>query len=113
MTPGDFFQRDRGLHPPALAPGYKSSVLRSPRQALLSLDQGLSERTGPAFGHGDIAPGDSDLLTNFNQGGDPVGRDGFARAGGHIVERRHGPELGARSPTFNPSIFQCGRAIWR
>ena len=34
---GGFFQRDRSMHPPAHAPGYKTSVLRSPRKALLSL----------------------------------------------------------------------------
>ena len=34
---GGFFQRDRAIHPPAYAPGYKTSVLRSPRQSLLSL----------------------------------------------------------------------------
>ena len=32
MTPdAEFFQRDRTLHPPALTPGYKTSVTRSPR----------------------------------------------------------------------------------
>ena len=30
MGDGGFFQRDRSIHPPAHAPGYKSSVLRSP-----------------------------------------------------------------------------------
>jgi hypothetical protein len=37
---GGFFQRDYSIHPPTHAPGYKSSVLRSPRQALLSLESG-------------------------------------------------------------------------
>ncbi|PLU53509.1 protocatechuate 3,4-dioxygenase subunit beta, partial [Sinorhizobium medicae] len=48
---GAFFARDRAWHPPAFAPGYKSSVLRSPQKALLSLDGTLSEITGPVFGH--------------------------------------------------------------
>ncbi len=48
-------------------------VARSPRLALLSLQQTASEITGPTFGHGDIAPGDNDLLTNYARGGDPVG----------------------------------------
>ena len=39
---GGFFQRDRAIHPPAYAPGYKSSVLRSPRQSLLSLEGSIS-----------------------------------------------------------------------
>ena len=50
----EFFQRDRSIHPPAHAPGYKTSVTRSPKQALLSLQNSLSEVTGPVFGHGDL-----------------------------------------------------------
>ena len=30
---GGFFQRDRLWHPPAFAPGYKSTVVRSPQRA--------------------------------------------------------------------------------
>ncbi|MCG6113098.1 MAG: protocatechuate 3,4-dioxygenase subunit beta [Paracoccus sp.] len=67
------FQRDRTWHPPALAPDYKTSLARSPRQAMLSLDATPSELTGPRFGHGDIAPGDDDLITNYATAGDPVG----------------------------------------
>jgi protocatechuate 3,4-dioxygenase beta subunit len=69
----DYYQRDRSLHPPALHPGYKTSVPRSPRQALLSLEQSLSEITGPTFGHGDLGPLDNDLIRNFAHGGDPIG----------------------------------------
>lgn len=67
------YQRDRSWHPPALAPDYKTSVARSPRQAMLSLEATASELSGPRFGHSDIAPGDNDLITNYAQGGDPVG----------------------------------------
>lgn len=67
------FQRDRSWHPPALAPDYKTSVARSPRQAMLSLEATPSELTGPRFGHDDIAPGDNDLITNYAKTGDPVG----------------------------------------
>lgn len=67
------FQRDRTWHPPALAPDYKTSVARSPRQAMLSLEATASELTGPRFGHSDIAPGDNDLITNYAKSGDPVG----------------------------------------
>lgn len=70
---GDFFQRDRAMHPPAYAPGYKTSVLRSPRNALLSLDNSLSELTGPVFGHNEIGPLDNDLIRNYAQDGDPIG----------------------------------------
>jgi protocatechuate 3,4-dioxygenase, beta subunit len=71
--PGEYFQRDRQWHPPAFTPHYKSSVSRSPRNALLSLEQSLSEITGPTFGHGDIDPIDNDLIKNFAHGGDPIG----------------------------------------
>lgn len=70
---GGFFQRDRSMHPPAHAPGYKSSVLRSPRQALLSLENSVSEITGPVFGHNDLGPLDNDLIRNYAKDGDPVG----------------------------------------
>jgi len=48
---GGYLPRNRDWHPPALAPEYRSSRLRSPRQPLLSLPTTLSEETGPLFGH--------------------------------------------------------------
>lgn len=50
MTQDEFIQRDRGQHPPAFTPDYKTSVLHSPRLALWSLQNSLSEVTGPVFG---------------------------------------------------------------
>lgn len=73
MKPAEFYMRDRNLHPPALDVGYKTSVQRSPRQALLTVQQSLSEVTGPTFGHGQFGPCDHDLILNFAHGGDPVG----------------------------------------
>ncbi|RWL17944.1 MAG: protocatechuate 3,4-dioxygenase subunit beta [Mesorhizobium sp.] len=67
---GAFFQRDRSWHPPALTPAYKTSVLRSPQKALLSLDSTLSEITGPVFGHNMLGPLDNDLLHNFAKPGE-------------------------------------------
>lgn len=64
-TPGEFYQRDRSVHPPALTPNYKTSVARSPRYSLISLQNSVSEITGPVFGHNDIDAGDNDLLTNY------------------------------------------------
>lgn len=47
MVPqNEFIQRDRTQHPPALTPEYKTSVLRSPRLPLWSLQNSLSEVTG-------------------------------------------------------------------
>jgi protocatechuate 3,4-dioxygenase, beta subunit len=67
---GAFFQRDRGLHPPAYTPIYKTSVLRSPQRALLSLDGTLSEITGPVFGHNILGELDNDLIHNFAKPGE-------------------------------------------
>lgn len=72
-NPLEFFQRDRDMHPPAYAPIYKTSVNRSPRKALLSLEQSLSEVTGPVFGHNDIGILDNDLIKNYAKTGDPIG----------------------------------------
>ncbi len=73
MSNGDLIQRDRLWHPPALTPDYKTSVARSPRHALLSLQNSDSERTGPTFGQNDIAEIDNDLILNYAKTGDPIG----------------------------------------
>jgi protocatechuate 3,4-dioxygenase beta subunit len=67
---GAFFRRDLNAHPPAYAPIYKTSVLRSPRRALLSLDGTLSEITGPVFGHNILGELDNDLIHNFAKPGE-------------------------------------------
>ncbi|AZO79294.1 MULTISPECIES: protocatechuate 3,4-dioxygenase subunit beta [unclassified Bosea (in: a-proteobacteria)] len=67
---GAFFQRDRDWHPPAFTPGYKTSVLRSPRRALLSLNSTISEITGPVFGHDMLGELDDDMIVNFAKPGE-------------------------------------------
>lgn len=67
---GSFFQRDREWHPPAFTPQYKTSVLRSPQRALMSLDNTISEITGPTFGHNIIGELDNDLILNFARPGE-------------------------------------------
>ena len=69
----EFIQRDRSIHPPAFTPEYKSTVLRSPRLPLLSLQNSLSEVTGPVFGHNEIGPLDNDLILNCARSGEPIG----------------------------------------
>ncbi|RYG89210.1 protocatechuate 3,4-dioxygenase subunit beta [Loktanella sp. IMCC34160] len=72
--PGEFYQRDRSIQPPAFTPGYKTSVARSPRYSMISLQNSVSEITGPRFGHNDIDAGDNDLLTNYAKAGEsPIG----------------------------------------
>jgi protocatechuate 3,4-dioxygenase beta subunit len=62
---GAFFHRDRSWHPPALAPAYKTSVVRSPQKALISMNTTLSEQTGPVFGHDMLGALDNDLILNY------------------------------------------------
>ena len=69
----EFIQRDRDQHPPALTPVYKTSVLRSPRIPLWSLQNSLSEVTGPVFRPDELGPLDNDLILNYAQSGEPVG----------------------------------------
>jgi protocatechuate 3,4-dioxygenase, beta subunit len=74
MKPAEFYQRDRNWHAPALTPAYKTSVARSPRYSLISLENTPSEITGPRFGHNDIDPLDNDLLNNYAKAGEsPIG----------------------------------------
>ena len=70
---GEFYQRDRAQHPPALTPAYKTSVLRSPQKSLISLQNSLSEITGPTFSHDELGPLDNDLIMNYATEGLPVG----------------------------------------
>lgn len=128
MKPAEFYQRDRSQHPPAHHPGYKSSVARSPRYALLSVQQSASEITGPTFGHNDLGAIDNDLTLNFSHGGMPVGEriilhgrvlDENARPVPHTLVEiwqanasgryRHKKDayLGALDPNFGG----CGRTI--
>ncbi|SHM78453.1 protocatechuate 3,4-dioxygenase subunit beta [Roseibium suaedae] len=72
--PGEYFQRDRDIHPPAFTPGYKTSVTRSPQKALLSLEQSLSEMTGPVFNHNALGELDHDMILNYAKDGEPIGQ---------------------------------------
>ncbi|HJV61419.1 MAG TPA: protocatechuate 3,4-dioxygenase subunit beta [Albitalea sp.] len=127
--PGDeFLMRDPGSHPPAYAPAYKTSVLRSPRNALISLQQSLSEVTAPVFRADELGPLDNDLIMNYAKAGLPIGeriivhghvRDQFGRpVKNALVEvwqanasgrYRHKKDqyIGALDPNFGG----CGRML--
>lgn len=128
MSGGELNPRDHGWHPPAFTPGYRSSVARSPQMPLLSPGASLSELAGPVFGHGDVEPGDADLLTTFAHGGLPVGPrtlihgrvldEGARPVAGTLVEvwqanaggrYRHAKD-GYLAP-LDPNFGGCGRAI--
>jgi protocatechuate 3,4-dioxygenase beta subunit len=72
-APYEFVPRDHRQHPPALAPIYKTSVLRSPRIPLWSLQNSLSEVTGPQFKPEQLGPLDHDLILNYAKDGEPIG----------------------------------------
>ena len=65
--------RDPTLHAPALTPGYKTSVLRSPRNALISIAHSLTEVSAPVFSAEELGPQDDDLILNFAKTGLPIG----------------------------------------
>lgn len=69
----EFMMRDTASHPPAHAPAYMTSVLRSPRLAPISLQQSLSEVTAPVFRPEELGPLDHDLIMNYARQGLPVG----------------------------------------
>ncbi|WP_199635915.1 protocatechuate 3,4-dioxygenase subunit beta [Serratia sp. PAMC26656] len=69
----ELYHRNYDRHPPALVPEYKTSVLRSPKNALISLQNSLSEITGPVFGQRELGALDNDLILNYAKQGLPIG----------------------------------------
>jgi protocatechuate 3,4-dioxygenase, beta subunit len=87
---GAFAARDRDWHPPAFAPGYKSTVLRAPQRALISFGNTISEITGPAFGHNILGELDNDLIHNFAKPGESaIGQRIIVH--GHVLDERGRP----------------------
>jgi protocatechuate 3,4-dioxygenase beta subunit len=125
---GSYYHRDRGWHPPGFTPDYKTSVLRSPRYPLLSLDNTISEMTGPVFGHSMLGPLDNDLIRNFAKDGDAIGQRIVVY--GRVLDENARPVPGAllefwqanaggryrhRKETYlaalDPNFGGCGRVI--
>jgi protocatechuate 3,4-dioxygenase beta subunit len=87
--------------PPYLSPDYKSTVLRSPRQPLITIPQTLSEITGPVYGHSDVKPEEADLTRQH--AGEPLGER-------IIVKGRVLDEAGRPVPDTLIEIWQCNAA---
>lgn len=123
-----YVMRDPAHHPPAFAPGYKTSVLRSPKNAPISIAHSLTEVTSPVFAPAELGPLDADLIRNFAKDGLPVGErmvihgfvhDSFGRPlPGALVEvwqanasgryrHKHDAYIGALDANFGG----CGRVI--
>ena len=73
LPDAEFLMRDTTSHPAAYTPQYKTSVLRSPRLAPISLQQSLSEVTAPVFRADELGPLDNDLILNYARNGMPIG----------------------------------------
>ncbi len=100
----DFMRRDRNWHPPAYTPGYKTSVLRSPGCALLSLEQGPGEKTGPRFRADRLHELDNDLIANFAAA---TGSSGLAIGERIIVHGRVQDECGRPVPNALIEVWQA------
>ena len=96
----EYLMRDTTSHPPALSPAYKTSVLRSPRLALISLQQSLSEVTAPVFSADELGPLDHDLIKNAAKDGLPIGERIVVH--GHVHDQLGRPVRGALV-----EVWQC------
>ena len=93
MSRPDLFTRDRNWHPPQYDPGYKSTVLRSPRRNLISLEKGgEGELTGPVFGHQILDELDNDLIRNYATDGDAIGERIVVH--GQVLDQNAKPQPG-------------------
>jgi protocatechuate 3,4-dioxygenase beta subunit len=90
--PQEFNRRDRNWHPPSDTPGYKSTLLRHPRRALISPPQSESETSGPVFGHSMLDPLDNDLIRNYAAGGEAIGER--IRVHGQVLDENARPVAG-------------------
>ena len=124
----EFFQRDRDQQPPAFTPAYKSTTLRSPRLALWSLQNSLSEVAGPVFGREELGALDHDLILNYAKTGEPIGERTVVH--GRVLDENGRPVPGAlvevwqanaggryrhRNDTYlapiDPNFGGCGRVV--
>jgi protocatechuate 3,4-dioxygenase beta subunit len=60
-----------GTHPPNDSPGYRSTILRHPKEPLVIIPHTLSELTGPMYPYGRMEASDSDLTRQH--AGEPLG----------------------------------------
>ncbi|WP_114965992.1 protocatechuate 3,4-dioxygenase subunit beta [Alkalilacustris brevis] len=126
---GTLIPRNREIHPPAYDVGYKTSVVRSPTQPLLSMESTLTEETGPMFGHSLLGPLDNNLILNYTQGRAPaVGERILVH--GRVLDENNRPQKGVLVEAWqanaggryrhkkdgylaplDPNFGGCGRAL--
>jgi protocatechuate 3,4-dioxygenase, beta subunit len=71
---GTIVRGDRDVFPPFLYAAYRSTVRRSPGQALVDVPLTLSELTGPGPALSEVTPEDADLTRNAGTGGEAMGQ---------------------------------------
>jgi protocatechuate 3,4-dioxygenase beta subunit len=99
MSPG----RDWGTHPPLLAPEYRSTALRAPRQPLIPIPESISEQTGPGRGGFTLNELERDLSRNARRNGEPLGERIIVT--GHVLD-----EDGRPIPGTLVEIWQANAA---
>ncbi len=98
---GPLVPRNREKHPVPYWPDYKTSVARSPRWPLLSLESTPTEETGPVFGHNLIGPLDNNLIVNYTQGAAPAVGERI-RVHGRVMD-----EMGRGVPNTLVEVWQA------
>ena len=68
-----FYPIDKNIHPKSFFPDYKSSILRSPKKKLVSIDTIISDLYGNVLDKNDLGLLDNDLTRNFNKHNEPMG----------------------------------------
>ena len=68
-----FYPIDKNIHPKSFFPDYKSSILRSPKKKMVSIDTIISDLYGNVLDKNDLGLLDNDLTRNFNKHNEPMG----------------------------------------
>ena len=99
--------RDWSVQPSNAFPDYKSTALRGPKKPLIPIPHGLSEITGPVFGHDSVGALDADLTRNGRKTGEPQGEPLGERiiVTGHLLD-----EAGRPQANQLIEIWQCNAA---
>ncbi|MEP7107382.1 MAG: protocatechuate 3,4-dioxygenase subunit beta [Ferruginibacter sp.] len=89
--------------PPHLYPAYKSTILRSPTQPFMPVNELLKDLSLPAFGESFIGEFDNDLTKNARKNGEPIGER--IKVSGKVMD-----EYGRPLPNVLIEIWQANSA---
>lgn len=91
------------VHPPHLAPDYKSTLFRSPTRPLLLVREQLQELRLPVFGQSVLGEYDHDLTRNARVNGEPIGER--IKVAGRVMD-----DTGRGLPNVLIEIWQANAA---